>query len=49
MKKPEDNIPLFKVYMDKEVSKPLNDVLTSGFIGQGPVVEGIGIGIGICF
>jgi len=30
---------LFKVHMPKSVDKPLLDVLHSGFIGQGPVVE----------
>ena len=29
-------IPLFKVFMSQDVLKPLNDVLMSGFIGEGP-------------
>lgn len=33
------NIPLFKVYMAKEVDKPLLDVIHSGWIGEGPKVE----------
>ena len=33
------NIPLFKVYMSKESSKSVDDVLQSGFIGQGPKVD----------
>lgn len=32
-------IPLFKVHMDPDVSIPLNAVLNSGYIGQGPMVE----------
>lgn len=32
-------IPLFKVFMSEDVLKPLNDVLMSGFISQGPKVE----------
>ena len=32
-------IPLFKVFMSEKVLKPLNEVLMSGFIGQGPKVE----------
>ena len=32
-------IPLFKVFMSEEVIEPLNKVLMSGFIGQGPKVE----------
>tara|TARA_B100000676_G_scaffold63045_1_gene62414 strand:+ start:2074 stop:3186 length:1113 start_codon:yes stop_codon:yes gene_type:complete len=32
-------IPLFKVSMSKDVVKPLGEVMTSGFIGQGPKVE----------
>ena len=32
-------IPLFKVFMSEDVLKPLNDVLMSGFITQGPKVE----------
>ena len=32
-------IPLFKVFMSNDVIKPLNDVIMSGFITQGPMVE----------
>jgi len=32
-------IPLFKVFMSEDVLKPVQDVLMSGFIGQGPKVE----------
>ena len=32
-------IPLFKVYMSEEVDKPLLDILHSGFIGQGKIVD----------
>jgi len=32
-------IPLFKVFMSKDVIQPLNDVLMSGFITQGSKVE----------
>lgn len=32
-------IPLFKVYMAKEVDRPLLDVIHSGWIGEGPKVE----------
>jgi dTDP-4-amino-4,6-dideoxy-D-glucose/dTDP-4-amino-2,4-dideoxy-beta-L-xylose transaminase len=32
-------IPLFKVFMSEDVLEPLNKVLMSGFIGQGPKVE----------
>ena len=32
-------IPLFKVFMSDDVIKPLNEVITSGFITQGPQVE----------
>ena len=39
MKKSENLIPLFKVFMSEDVIEPLNKVLMSGFIGQGPVVE----------
>jgi len=31
-------IPLFKVFMDRNVLKPLEEVLFSGFIGEGPKV-----------
>jgi dTDP-4-amino-4,6-dideoxygalactose transaminase len=33
------NLSLFKVFMSEDVLKPLNDVLMSGFITQGPQVE----------
>ena len=32
-------IPLFKVFMSEDVIKPLNDIIMSGFITQGPQVE----------
>jgi dTDP-4-amino-4,6-dideoxygalactose transaminase len=32
-------IPLFKVFMSKDVLEPLNNLLMSGFITQGPQVE----------
>jgi len=32
-------IPLFKVFMSEDVIKPVNDVLLSGYVGQGPKVE----------
>ena len=32
-------IPLFKVYMSKNAASAASDVLNSGFIGQGPIVE----------
>jgi dTDP-4-amino-4,6-dideoxygalactose transaminase len=32
-------IPLFKVFMSHDVIKPLNDVILSGFITQGPNVD----------
>jgi len=35
----ERNIPLFKVFMSRDVLKPINDVLMSGFITQGTQVE----------
>ena len=37
--KPKNIIPLFKVFMSEDVLKPLNEVLMSGFIGQGQKVE----------
>jgi dTDP-4-amino-4,6-dideoxygalactose transaminase len=37
--KKRDFIPLFKVFMSKNVMKPLEKVLMSGYIGQGPVVD----------
>jgi dTDP-4-amino-4,6-dideoxygalactose transaminase len=33
------NIPLFKVYMAKEVDSVLLDTLHSGYIGEGPKVK----------
>lgn len=33
------NIPLFKVFMSNDVIQPLNEVILSGFITQGPQVE----------
>ena len=33
------NLPLFKVFMSEDVIKPINDVLMSGFITQGPIVD----------
>jgi dTDP-4-amino-4,6-dideoxygalactose transaminase len=33
------SLPLFKVFMSSDVIKPLNDVILSGFITQGPNVE----------
>tara|TARA_R110002020_G_scaffold382612_1_gene593331 strand:+ start:2003 stop:3196 length:1194 start_codon:yes stop_codon:yes gene_type:complete len=33
------NIPLFKVYMSKDAPKRVSEVLESGFIGQGTVVD----------
>ena len=35
----KENIPLFKVHMADSVFEKVNQVLKSGFIGQGPVVE----------
>ena len=32
-------IPLFKVYMSDEAVKESSEVLSSGYIGQGPVVN----------
>ena len=32
-------IPLFKVFMNKDASQELEEVLQSGFIGQGKKVE----------
>ncbi len=34
----QKKIPLFKVYMSKNIDKPLLDVLHSGWIGEGPKV-----------
>jgi dTDP-4-amino-4,6-dideoxygalactose transaminase len=33
------DIPLFKVFMDENVSTPLQTILQSGYIGQGPKVD----------
>lgn len=33
------NIPLFKVFMSRDVLDPVNEILMSGFITQGPQVE----------
>lgn len=35
----QKNIPLFKVFMSNDVIQPLNEVILSGFITQGPQVE----------
>ena len=35
----QKTIPLFKVFMSEDVIKPLNDVILSGFISQGPQVD----------
>ena len=32
-------IPLFKVFMSKDVIEPINKVLLSGYITQGPMVD----------
>ena len=32
-------IPLFKVYMPESILEPLNEVLMSGYIGEGPRVK----------
>ncbi len=34
-----DNIPLFKVFMSEDVLEPVNELLMSGYIGQGDKVE----------
>lgn len=39
MKKPENKIPLFKVFMSPKAGEEVTKVLNSGFIGQGPKVE----------
>lgn len=33
------NIPLFKVFMSEDVLEPVNKVLMSGYVGQGPKVD----------
>lgn len=33
------NIPLFKVFMSEDVLEPVNKVLMSGYVGQGPQVD----------
>ena len=35
----DKNIVLFKVFVSEDVLQPVNDVLMSGYIGQGPKVE----------
>jgi len=35
----EKNLSLFKVFMSEDVIAPLNEVVMSGFITQGPQVE----------
>lgn len=35
----EKNIPLFKVFMSENVQQPINAVLSSGFLTEGPKVE----------
>ena len=32
-------LPLFKVFMSEDVKEPVNNVLMSGFVSQGPMVE----------
>ena len=39
MKKPNNMIPLFKVFVDDKVGEEVNKILYSGFIGQGKKVE----------
>ena len=39
METPKEIIPLFKVFMSKDVLEPVSNVLMSGFIGQGKKVE----------
>ncbi len=39
MTSPASSLPLFKVFMSEDVLKPLNTVLMSGQITQGPQVE----------
>lgn len=36
---PKNSIPLFKVYMSEKASKSVSEVLSSGYITQGPEVE----------
>jgi len=36
---PREPITLFKVFMSEDVLQPVNDVLMSGYIGQGPKVD----------
>ena len=33
------NIPLFKVFMSPEAIKAATNVLKSGYVGQGPIVD----------
>ena len=39
MNKPEQSIPLFKVYMNPSAKDAACEVLDSGYIGQGPKVD----------
>lgn len=40
MNRPEQSIPLFKVFMAPTAKEKVGEVLDSGYIGQGPKVEG---------
>jgi dTDP-4-amino-4,6-dideoxygalactose transaminase len=42
-------IPLFKVAMNPTADKAVGKVLSSGFIGQGEVVEKFELDLKICF
>ena len=39
MNKPENAIPLFKVFMAPTAKEKVGEVLDSGYIGQGPKVD----------
>ena len=39
MNRPEQSIPLFKVYMNPSAKDAACEVLDSGYIGQGPKVD----------
>ncbi len=39
MNKPNNKIPLFKVFMSPTAKDKVGEVLDSGYIGQGPKVE----------
>ena len=39
MNRPEQSIPLFKVFMARTAKEKVGEVLDSGYIGQGPKVE----------